>query len=319
MIENKTLKKENIIVYFIKEYNIIFMLLILATISTFLSNTFFSQVNFLNLSNQLAAPTVIAMGELLVILVAGIDLSVGSIAAVGSVVVALLCFHMPLLPAVICTVLVGFAMGLITGLLIAYVKLAPFIASLAMQTIGTGIAFILSNGSPIITPHNILGILGAAKLGKISALAIIAVLVVAVVWFIQQYTPYGRIILAIGSNESVVRLAGIRLNFYKISVYCISGMCAALGGIFIATRTVIGSPLVGSGMELDAIAAAVIGGASLMGGKGTAVRTLAGVICLGLISNVMNLIGIPSYPQSVVKGVIIILAVALQGFTRKSS
>ena len=319
MYRARTRRISKALAYLLKEYNIIFILLVLAIISTFLSSTFFSAVNFLNLTGQLAAPTVIAMGELLTIIVGGIDLSVGAVAAVGSVVVALLCFHMPLLPAIICTLLVGFVIGLTTGLLIAFAKLAPFIASLAMQTICMGIAFMVSNGSPIITPNNIVGNLSAIKVEKVSAVAIIAALIVAAVWFVQRYTSYGRITLAVGSNESVVRLSGIRLRFYKVSVFCISGICAALGGIFIASRTVIGFPLVGSGMELDAIAGAVVGGASLMGGRGTAIRTLAGVICLGLIGNVMNLIGIPSYPQSIFKGVIIILAVVSQGFTNRSS
>lgn len=239
----------------------------------------------------------------------------------GSVVVATLCFRMGLVPAILCTLVLGTVMGTVTGLLTAYAKIAPFISSLAMQTIAIGIAFIVSNGSPIIPPENQLDDLGSLQFvlyPKVlfpSGVLIIALVVVLVFWFVQRYTPYGRIVMAIGSNESVVHLAGIRVNVYKTSVFAISGFMSALGGIIIAARTAIGSPLVGNGMELDAIAAAVIGGASLSGGKGTVLRTLCGVIVLGLINNLMNLKGIPSYPQAIVKGVIIICAVMLQQVT----
>ncbi len=300
------------------DYNVVFMLVVLVGISSILSDKFFTQRNILNICNQLSAPTVIAIGMLMVILIGGIDLSVGAVAAVGSVVVATLCFRMGLLPAILLTLGIGLAMGLTTGLLASYGKIAPFIASLAMQTIGVGIAFIVSNGSPIIPPLNQLDDLGSLRFGPISAVMLIAAAVVLIFTFVQNFTPYGRIVMAIGSNESVVHLAGIRAQLYKMSVFGISGFLSALGGIIIAARTAIGSPLVGNGMELDAIAAAVIGGASLSGGKGTVVRTLGGVICLGLINNVMNLMGIPSYPQAIVKGVIIIFAVILQRVTGRA-
>lgn len=302
------------------EYNTILMLIILVIISSCISDKFFTMGNIINLLRQNVALGVIAMGMLFVILTGGIDLSVGSIAAVGSVMVAtfLATSGFNVVVAIILTILIGLALGLVSGVLVAYAKMAPFIATLAMMTIARGIAYIVSNGSPISTPTGTLNVIGTASAGPIPALIIFAIVVVVLFFLILRFTSFGRIVVATGSNEKAVQLAGIRVNTYKLAVYGISGICSALGGIVIATRTYIGSPIVGEGMELDAIAAVVIGGASLNGGKGYVFRTIVGVIILGLITNIMNLAGVPPYPQEVIKGLIIIGAVFLQGITDKS-
>lgn len=296
------------------------MLIILVIISSCISDKFFTAGNIINLLRQNVALGVIAMGMLFVILTGGIDLSVGSIAAVGSVMVAtfLATSGFNVVVAIILTILIGLALGLVSGVLVAYAKMAPFIATLAMMTIARGIAYIVSNGSPISTPTGTLNVIGTASAGPIPALIIFAIVVVVLFFLILRFTSFGRIVVATGSNEKAVQLAGIRVNTYKLAVYGISGICSALGGIVIATRTYIGSPIVGEGMELDAIAAVVIGGASLNGGKGYVFRTIVGVIILGLITNIMNLAGVPPYPQEVIKGLIIIGAVFLQGITDKS-
>lgn len=302
------------------EYNTILMLIILVIISSCISDKFFTMGNIINLLRQNVALGVIAMGMLFVILTGGIDLSVGSIAAVGSVMVAtfLAVSGFDVVVSIILTILIGLALGLVSGVLVAYAKMAPFIATLAMMTIARGIAYIVSNGSPISTPTGTLNVIGTASAGPIPALIIFAIVVVVLFFLILRFTSFGRIVVATGSNEKAVQLAGIRVNTYKLAVYGISGICSALGGIVIATRTYIGSPIVGEGMELDAIAAVVIGGASLNGGKGYVFRTIVGVIILGLITNIMNLAGVPPYPQEVIKGLIIIGAVFLQGITDKS-
>ena len=302
------------------EYNTILMLIILVIISSCISDKFFTMGNIINLLRQNVALGVIAMGMLFVIITGGIDLSVGSIAAVGSVMVAtfLAVSGFDVVVSIILTILIGLALGLVSGVLVAYAKMAPFIATLAMMTIARGIAYIVSNGSPISTPTGTLNVIGTASAGPIPALIIFAIVVVVLFFLILRFTSFGRIVVATGSNEKAVQLAGIRVNTYKLAVYGISGICSALGGIVIATRTYIGSPIVGEGMELDAIAAVVIGGASLNGGKGYVFRTIVGVIILGLITNIMNLAGVPPYPQEVIKGLIIIGAVFLQGITDKS-
>lgn len=138
-------------------------------------------------------------------------------------------------------------------------------------------------------------------------------------WFIIKYTSFGRIVIAIGSNEDAVRLAGIRTKWYKLAVYAISGLCSGMAGIVAASRTAIGTPIIGEGLELDAIAACVIGGASLSGGRGSVLKTVVGVFVLAFISNIMNLLAIPAYPQDIIKGVIIILSVLMQEFTSRKS
>jgi ribose transport system permease protein len=213
-------------------------------------------------------------------------------------------------------VVFGLVLGLITGTFVAYGKMAPFIASMAMMTMARGLAMLIANGGPIMTPDGTMNVIGKGLLfNTIPVLFIIAVVVVLIFWFIQKYTAYGRIIMAIGSNETSVHIAGIRVRLYKLSVYAISGVCSAICGILICSRSATGSPVVGVGMELDAIAACVIGGASLAGGEGQFIKAVIGVLILALIGNIMILLAVPSYPQDIIKGVIIVVSVMLQAAT----
>lgn len=214
--------------------------------------------------------------------------------------------------------LVGTSCGAFTGVLVAKTDMAPFVASLAMMTMARGIAYMISKGAPIMTPSNSIGVLGTARIFSwLTWLAVIAIVVVLVAWFLINFLSFGRTTVAIGSNEEAVHLAGINTAPVKIAVYAISGFCSAIGGIIACARTGIGSPAVGNGLELDCIAACVIGGASLSGGIGSPVKTVVGVLVLALIGNIMNLLAVPSYPQDVIKGIIIICAVLLQKVTNK--
>lgn len=301
----------------IYNYNTILMLIILIVMSTILHDRFMTANNIMNILKQNAAAMIIAMGMLFVILTGGIDLSVGSVAAFGSVGVAtgIVAYGMSTGLSIITTLVLGMILGLFTGILVSFVKMAPFISSLAMMTIARGLALIISNGGPIKTPDGTLDVIGKWTIGVLPGIMIIAIVVITIFFTVHKFTGFGRIVIAIGSNSSAVRLAGIKVEHYLLSVYALSGLCAALAGIISASRTYLGSPTTGVSMELDAIAAVVIGGGSLAGGKGYVVRTIAGVIILGLISNVMNLVGVPPYPQDVIKGFIIIGAVVLQGVT----
>ncbi len=303
---------------FLKKYNTFVIFVVAVVICILISPDFFNVTNIMNIGRQYSGLIIVCMGLLFVILSGGIDLSVGALAAMGSVLVStfLSVFGFGVFESVALTfILIGLC-GLLTGVLVAYARMAPFIATLAMMTIGRGIAMVVANGSPIPLPkdHETISWL-SSDLGYIPILVIFAVVVVVFFWFLQKYTTYGRIIMAIGSNETAVRLAGIRVKLYKTSVYVISSLCCALGGILLCSRTSIGSPVVGTGMELDAIAACVIGGASLSGGEGSPVKTVIGVLILALIGNIMNLLAVPSYPQDIIKGAIIILSVLLQTLT----
>ena len=300
--------------------NTYFMLLLLIIVCVAISPDFFTLQNIINILRQYSGTTIVCMGMLFVVLTGGIDLSVGSILALGSVMVsfALTTHNMGMAWAIILPVLLGCVLGAVTGFLVAYAKMAAFVASLAMMTIARGLAFVISNGQPVQTPKDTIGKLGVAMIGNVIPwLAVIAAAVVILFWFVNRYTAYGRIVVAIGSNETAVKLAGIRVARFKMSVYAISGICAAIGGIIASSRTAIGTPIIGTGLELDAIAACVIGGASLAGGEGSCVKTVVGVLVLALISNIMNLLAVPSYPQDIIKGIIIIISVLLQGLTSK--
>lgn len=301
------------------KYNTAVIFVALLIVSACISDNFFTVVNLTNLIRQVAPIGIISMGMLLVILTAGIDLSVGSIVAMIGVLCALLTHIVPLFWAIMLSILAGVGIGCISGYLAAYQKMAPFIATLAMMTVARGIGFILSKGAPIMVADSASALtdFGNGYFLGIPNPAWIFFIVFAITYVLLRFNVLGRILIAIGSNEEAVRLSGIRVAVYLFAVYAIIGGLSAVAGIIGVSRTSVGSPIVGVGWELDAIAIVVIGGASLFGGKGTAVNTLLGVFILGLIGNIMNLMDIPSYSQQVIKGVIIILAVLLQKFEDK--
>ncbi|AUC76567.1 MULTISPECIES: ABC transporter permease [unclassified Olleya] len=308
------------ILKFLVKYNTIFIFLLLVLFSALISDVFFTSVNLSNLLKQVSGIGIISIGMLIVILTGGIDLSVGSMVALLAVTFAIL-INLIILPlAIIFTIAIGFGLGSISGYLVAYQKMAPFVATLALMTIARGLGFIYSKGSPV-TFKTAGGVFMSdfannATLG-IPNIAIVFFLIVIVAMVMLRYNVFGRLIIAIGSNEEASRLSGIKVNKYKFLVYAISGALAATAAIIVASRTNLGSPNMGMSWELDAIAAVVIGGASLNGGRGTAINTLMGVLILGLIGNILNLLNVPSYPQQVVKGGIIIFAVLLQRFESK--
>ena len=308
------------VINFPLKYNTIVIFVALLIASSFASDVFFSERNMFNLLRQVAGIGAVSMGMLLVILTAGIDLSVGSISALASVLVAHLLLSMSLPASIAISVLVGVLLGSCSGFLVANRRVAPFIATLAMMTIVRGLAFIVSKGRPILLTESgeALKNFGSDYWLRIPQPVFVMFLIFVIVFVLLRYSVFGRLVIAIGSNETAVRLSGIRVWIYKFLVYSICGGFASIAGIISTARTGVGSPVVGMGMELDAIAAVVIGGASLSGGKGTALNTLLGVFILGMIGNIMNLKNVPAYPQQVIKGLIIIVAVLLQGIQRRS-
>lgn len=304
---------------FILKYNTLIIFAVLLIISSFLSSSFFTETNIFNLLRQLSGLAIISLGMLLVILTGGIDLSVGSTLALGCVLSAYLLQTMSLPLALICTVISCILLGAGSGYLVARRNIAPFVVTLALMTIARGIAFMVSKGTPIVTENAFVISLGAGSFLRIPYLVWLTLFIFLIIAFVLKYTTFGRMIKAVGSNEDAVRLSGINVSRYKFMVYTISGGLGAIAGIISTSRTGVGSPVVGTAIELDAIAAVVIGGASLSGGRGTALNTLIGVLILGMIGNIMNLMNVPAYPQQVIKGIIIILAVLLQGIQSKRS
>lgn len=298
--------------------NTYIILLVLFVICCVLSKDFLTVMNIRNIALQQAAPICVAVGMLFVILTGGIDLSVGSIMALGACITAtaVTSLGIPVLPAILLAMAVGAILGGVTGFFVAYTKMQGFVASLAMMTAARGAAFMMTNGIPVKMEKGTLDVLVKKEFAY--PIILIAFLIIILFWFIQKYTAYGRIVIAVGSNSTAVDLAGIRVKRYLMSVYAVSACLAALAGVFIAARSSTGSPTVGNGQELDAITACVIGGANLAGGKGFVIKTVLGAFVLALIGNIMNLMSVPSYPQDIIKGVIIIAAVLLQLATEKS-
>ncbi|QFQ86690.1 ABC transporter permease [Paracoccus kondratievae] len=308
------------------KYNIYVMLLTLIVASSLLSEHFLTVQNVFNLLRQLAPLALVSLGMLLVILTGGIDLSVGSVAAIGGMAIAMTMPAMPIEGAgalvfcVLAATACGVVLGAVNGVLVAGFGMASFVATLAMMTMARGIAYMLSNGQPVRFPRElptaqILTAFGAKGVPGIGLpWPVVGALVIVLLFtFLLRRSSWGRLTVATGSNETAVRLAGLPVARYKFLAYTICGGLSALAGILVTARTAVGTPVTGAGLELDAIAACVIGGALLSGGKGSVINTMVGVLILGLIGNIMNLMSVPAYPQQIIKGAIIILAVLLQG------
>jgi ribose transport system permease protein len=303
------------------KHNTLLIFLFMLLVSALASDAFFTTVNLFNLIRQVTPVGIISMGMLMVILTGGIDLSVGSIVAMSGVLCALLTQTTPLYLAVPVSLGCGLIIGSLSGYLVAFHRVAPFIATLALMSIIRGLGFIISKGAPVPVSDNasLLTSFGSGSFLGIPDPALVLGLIFVITAVILNYNVFGRIIIAIGSNEEAVRLSGIKVSAYKFAVYAIAGCLSSVAGIITTARTAVGSPIMGAGMELDVIATVVIGGASLSGGKGSALNTLLGVLILGMIGNIMNLMNIPAYSQQVIKGVIIILAVLLQRFQKSNT
>ncbi len=291
----------------------IFIVLVVGAASQ--SSAFLTERNIMNVLRQVAPTGIMAVGMLFVILTRGIDLSVGSLLALGSVSCALVAAGAAGTPAAIAAALgAGATAGIVTGVLVAYAELPPFVITLAMMTAARGTALILASGQPILMgdPGEALTDFGSDFLFGVPQPVILMFAVFLAAGIVLNFTKFGRIVKAIGSNAEAVRLSGIAAPRYIMAVYVLSGALAALAGVISASRTGVGSGSIGVGAELDVIAAVVIGGASLMGGRGGVVNTLLGALVMGVIGNIMNLADVPGYNQQVFMGGIIVVAMLLQ-------
>lgn len=318
-------KKNGGIVTFIEKYNTYLIFLLFIVISSLLSENFLTWKNLGNLIKQNAASVFMAEGMLFVLMTGNIDLSVGSVIAIGNVVSAYVLEKMGLSLgwAIVLSLAAGVLMGVLSGALVAYLKMMPFVATLATQIIGRGLVMMFANGANIRAKCELLSASAKQSLLKGTALesnigelftffTVLIILLVVVFAFVQKYTKFGRLMQAIGSNEEAVRLAGIKTKRIIFAVYVICGLCCAAAGIMFTARTSTGVPTAAAGYEGNAIASNVLGGVSLSGGQGSVIKVLIGVFIFALISNIMNLLGVASYPQDVIKGIIIVVAVALQ-------
>ncbi|NMB26350.1 MAG: ribose ABC transporter permease [Firmicutes bacterium] len=284
-----------------------------------LTPNFRSFANMLNIFRATSINLVIATGMTVVILTGGIDLSVGAIAALTAVVALKLSLTTVSYLAVPAALLTGMVAGLINGTLVAYVGLPPFIATLGAMTYLRGAAFLLCNGVSIINSDLHFAWIGNDYLGPFPWLVVIAVLVVLAFHWILKKTVYGMRIYSVGGNLQAARFTGIKVQSMLLSAYVISGLCSALGGVMIGSRLYSANGLIGNGYELDAIAAAIIGGTSFTGGKGSVIGTLFGALIMGILNNGLTILGVSYYSQQVVKGIVIIAAVTVDILRNKYS
>ncbi|CAM5734356.1 Transporter OS=Streptomyces fumanus OX=67302 GN=GCM10018772_06110 PE=3 SV=1 [Streptomyces fumanus] len=294
-------------------------LIVLVIAMSALSGDFLTTDNLLNVGVQAAVTAILAFGVTFVIVSAGIDLSVGSVAALSATVLAWTASQagVPVPVAVLLAVLTGAACGLVNGFLVSYGKLPPFIATLAMLSVGRGLSLVISQGSPIPFPDSV-SHLGDTLGGWLPAPVLVMIVLGLVTALVLGRTYIGRSMYAIGGNEEAARLSGLRVKRQKLAIYAFSGLFAAAAGIVLAARLSSAQPQAAQGYELDAIAAVVIGGASLAGGTGKASGTLIGALILAVLRNGLNLLSVSAFWQQVVIGVVIALAVLLDTVRRKA-
>lgn len=288
--------------------------LLIVILGSILSPYFLTQRNITNVLLQSAMLGVVSVGMTFVILTAGIDLSVGMVLSFCSVVAALLFDNgqgYPLPIVLFATLAIGAAIGAINALIIIWRGVAPFIVTLAMMAIASGAALTVSGGRPIGGITGTYAWLGAGFIGPVPVAVIIMLMTFIIGGFVLRFTPYGRRVYAVGGNEEATRLSGISVNRVKLITYVISGVCAALGAIIFSARVTVGDPWAGRSLELDAIAAVVIGGTSLFGGIGTMWGTFLGVLIISMINNLLNLLNVSPYTQGIAKGLIILVAITL--------
>ena len=295
----------------IRDFGILIIFFVLCVVMSLLSDTFLTGTNLVNIARQASALIITAVGMSFVVLSAGIDLSVGSIIGLcGTLAAGFIGFsHLSTPVAIILALLVGLAIGLTNGAIIAKVNIPPFITTLAMLSIARGISLLYTGGGPIYNlPADFIAI-GRENLLGIPVSVLVMFAIIALGWFVLSKTTFGRSVYAVGGNEEATRLSGLSTSKIKIVIYGISGLTAAVSGVLLSARLASGQPTLGQGNELDAIAAVVLGGTSLFGGRGQLWGTIVGGLILSVLGNGLNLIGVSSFWQLVVKGVVLLAAV----------
>lgn len=295
-------------------------LIVLVVVFSVLSPFFLTGRNIINILDQVSVLGILAVGATAVILTGGIDLSVGSILGLGTMVMGWLSHNAgwPLWTAMLAALAVGGLAGMLNGVGITFAKLPPFIATLAMMSVGRGLANLITDGQQIVGYPDWFSSLSTQRYaGYFSVTLIVVALLYLIGWSWLKYRASGRSVYAIGGGTEVARLAGIHVKKVTIWVYVIAGMLAALGGIVLASRLDSSQPGDGSGYELDVIAAVVIGGASLNGGVGRIGGTVIGVLIIGVLRNGLNLLGVSPFIQQIVIGLVIAIAVMADVLRRK--
>ncbi len=302
-----------------RQFGTVIGLVVLCAILWILTPHFLTMSNLLNVAEQTSINAVVAVGMTFVILSAGIDLSVGSMVALSGVVLgtALQGGH-SLAVALPLSLLTGMACGLGNGALISWGGLPPFIVTLGTMSIARGAALLFTEGRPVSGFDTSFRVLATGRVGFVPAGVVVMAVVYVVAHFVLTRTTFGRYVYAIGGNEEATRLSGVSIRFHKTMIYGVSGLTSAVAAVILTARLNSAQPIAGMMYELDAIAATVIGGTSLMGGDGTLAGTLVGALIMGVLRNGLNLLGVSSFLQQVVIGGVIVVAVLLDTVLKRN-
>lgn len=300
-----------------QKYRILFVFAGICILLSVLTPVFLSVNNIINVIRQVSINGILAAGMTMVIISGGIDLSVGSVAAICGAIVAGTQLKLGLAPAMLLSVATGALLGLINGLVITKGKVAPFVATLGMTTVARGLTLIYTGGRPIYNLTDAFRVLGAGYVGPIPVPVLILALVIAVVHFVMSSTVFGREVYALGGNEEAARYSGINVERRRMLVYISMGLLSAVTGIVLTSRLGSADPTAGVGFETDAIAAVVIGGTSMSGGEGSVIGSLIGALIIGVMNNGLNLLNVSPYYQQIFKGLIVVLAVLMDSASRR--
>jgi ribose transport system permease protein len=301
----------NLLSHNVRDVGLPVAVIALIVLFSVLSPVFPTAQNFRNIGIAAAALAAVSFGQTFTTLTAGLDLSVGSTVALVSVASAFAMRRYGIAAGVVEALAIGLAVGLVNGIVITRFKVFPFIATLAMLSILSGLALNLSSGVAVSGLPGRFGDLAYELVAGIPVPVILACLVLAVAHFVLRYTLLGRHIYAVGGNEEAARLSGINIDFVKVAAYMICGFCSAVGSIILTARVASGQPTLGTSLPLESVAAVVLGGVSLFGGRGSVVGVAFGVAFVSILSNGLNLLNVSSYTQLMVIGVALIVAVAI--------
>ncbi len=310
----KELKFKTDFMTYLAKYGIIIAFVVLCVLLSIVTPYFLTAHNILNVLKQTSINGILALGMTFVILTRGIDLSVGSIVACSAMVAASFAAgsgNTDIFTPLMVGLLTGGFLGAVNGFMVSKFTLQPFVVTLGMLSVARGLTYIYNDGMPTSNLNSTFRLIGQGEVLGIPAPVVIFLFVFAVSWFLLKYTLFGRYVYAVGGNPKAARTSGINVKKITFTVYVISGLFAGLAGLILSARTSAALPQAGISYELDAIAAVVIGGTSLAGGVGTVVGTLVGALIIGVMNNGLDLLGVSSFYQQVIKGVIIVLAVML--------
>lgn len=317
--KNKFFGQNSIAKYFKDNLGVLLGLVVICIIMTVASPYFMKQSNILNVFMQISTNTIVAFGMTFVILTGGIDLSIGSVQALSGMIVAVMISNLGLSApiAIIAAIMAGLLCGLFNGIVIAKTGMPEFIVTLAMMTIARGLAYMVGDGKPTRVDNEAFNQMGAGFIGPIALPIIYMFIIMGILWYVLKRTKFGRHIYAVGGNREAARFSGINIQKVQILVFSLSGLLAGFTGVVLTARMYTGQPAIGNGAELDAIAATVLGGTSMVGGAGTLGGTLIGALVIGIIGNGLNLLNVSSFLQMVVKGFVILFAVYLDTLKKK--